>query len=238
MRIQEWQALVGRDRDAGWCALRSALVAASEFICVSAGLSGADAEDIAHDGLARLAADGFAALQDVDPRVALSSWVRGVAQNLARRRLRERRQLLVNRGRGAHACGGGGANRDGWEGLDLGSITSKGAAAIRERLDGMSDRQAAKRLGVSRSTFRDRVARAVRQLRRAHGGTRTLPEGSRRWADMLLHGNPPWLRARDRDCLRFYAQGARRGEIAQRLNATVNAVHSLLGRLKRRSRVI
>ena len=103
----------------------------------------------------------------------------------------------------------------------MSSLTPKQAAALRARLIGQSERAAARNLGVSRATFRDRVRGAVRKLRRANGQIPPLPDMSRRWAKELLDATPKWLKPRDRPCLLRYVDGETRVSIARSLKLEV-----------------
>jgi DNA-directed RNA polymerase specialized sigma24 family protein len=222
-----------RDRDAAWEELRVALVSSCGSACASAGLSAAEAEDIAHDGLARMAETDFATLRAAAPRVFLSSWSRGVARNLVRARLRDAPpSALASDPRQPEPAEEIPAT--GWEALDLVSLTDSQAEAIRARLEGRSERAAAATLGISRATLRDRVHRAVRALRRTHGELPPLPEMSRSWAEGLLDRKPSWLGPRDRKVLRLHAGGATRAQIAKATRLKAEGIRSLLRRLRQR----
>ncbi len=237
MTIEELLALGNRDRDAAWEPLRSALLRGSLWACREAGIDPAEAEDIAQDGLLRAARNDFAALRDAGGRVLLSSWARGMARNLVHEKRRAARGVLrlgdEPPGRPEPQAK---TPADGWETLDLSCLTDKEAAAVRERIDGRSEREAARRLGIGRTSFRERVERAVKRLKRAHGTLPLLPEMSRGWAEELLDRMPRWVRLKDRKCLRLYTEGRPRSEIARELGTTVDGVHGLLGRFKRRFR--
>lgn len=201
--------------------------------CRRVGLNPAEADDIARDGLVRAARNDFAALRNTGPQVLLSLWARGVARNLAHERLRNRRVARLVDEPAARFEFPADAPISGWEAVDFSSLTAKEEAAIRERIGGRSEREAANRLRISRATLRDRVARAVRRLRRAHGTMPPLPDMSRRWAEELIEGRQSPLAPRERKALLLYARGATRASIADELGMTANAVKCLLGRLKR-----
>lgn len=234
MTIEELLALRDHDREAAWESLRASLLRGSRWACRKLGLDAGEADDVAHDSLVRAARDDFAALRGAGAGTPLSSWARGIAQNLVREKLRGDRPLRLPEDLPACPALAAEASADGWDAVDLSSLTGREVLAVRERIDGRSEREAARRLGISRSTFRDRLTRGMRRLQRAHGTLPALPEVSRGWAEEMLERKPSLLRAEERECLRLYAEGCARREIARKLRTTVDGVRGRLRRLKRR----
>lgn len=227
MTVEAFLSLVGGDRDRAWDILLSSLVSA----CVSVGVRPEEAEDVAHEAITRVAEGGFTALRKTRPGVALSAWSRGLVRNLLHERRRDRglRTLAVEPPEPDPVQ----ANRDGWEGLDLTSLSAPQAQAVRARLDGQSERAAAETLGISRAAFRGRIRAAIVQMKRACGNLPPLPEMSRGWAEDLLDQRPTGLNARDRTLLLYYARGLSRAEIGGKTGLSVNGVRCVLRKLKR-----
>jgi DNA-directed RNA polymerase specialized sigma24 family protein len=213
--------------------LRASLLRGSRWACRKLGLDAGEADDVAHDSLVRAARDDFAALRGAGAGTPLSSWARGIAKNLVRERLRDGRPSHLPEDPSERPEPPA-ETADGWDSVDLSSLTDKEGAAIRERIGGRSEREAACRLGISRATFRDRMMRGVRRLQRVHGTLPALPEISRGWAEEMLERKRNLLRAEERECLRLYAEGCARREIARKLRTTVDGVRGRLRRLKRR----
>lgn len=196
MTIQDVLALYDRQMEEAWRELREALVHACSMACLRAEIDPREADDMAQEGIVRTARDGFAALRNLDGKVLLSSWASGVARNLIRERLREKQwhgvvEAVESEG---HPESTTDSAVEGSEALHLAALTDKERAAIRERIEGRPEREAGLRLGISRSTFRDRVRRATKRLMRVHGALPQLPEISRGWAEGLLDAGASWLR--------------------------------------------
>lgn len=231
LRVDELLQLFARDRDAAWEALQAALISSSLHACRVAGVGASEAENLAHDGLERAARCDFAALRNAEGTIPLGAWTNGIARNLVWELLRARRSSGLDE---TTATIQADDHTEGWEAIDMSSLTHKEAIAVREVLEGRSERAAARTLGISRSTLRDRVTRAVRRLQRIAGTLPPLPRMSRHWAENLLDTRPRWLKARERICLLLYAKGGTRRDIARRLGLSTNGVKCLLHALKHR----
>jgi len=228
------QELLAQDADARWGHLRTALSLGALRACRRAGLDPTEAEDIAQEGLVRAARARFAALREAVPSALLSSWTRGMARNLVREKLRTSSPVRFAKEPTAAAEAPGDVPAHGWNDVDLSALTDKEQAALHERIAGRSEREAACRLRISRAAFCERMERAVRRLKRIHGALPRLPDISRGWAKQLLGRKPSWLRSDHQRCLRLYIGGMARGDIARATHRTVDGVHGVLGRLKRR----
>ena len=234
MQVGEFLTVAEREPEDAWPLLRSVLMQASVVACRRAGIDFEEVEDLAHEGLERTSEDGWAALRRADQGAPLRAWAAGVARNLVRelvrRRLRERPVSAEVAGR-SRACR---LHVSGWADVDLGCCTEKQVQALALRRAGKSEREGARRLGISRQAFRERVNRAIRSLSRIHGVLPPLPTITRAWAEELLRAQGRRLRADHRRCLELYAAGAQVQDIAASLERTKKAVRSLLTRLRRR----
>jgi DNA-binding CsgD family transcriptional regulator len=234
MTIGELLATAEGDRTALWQVIRSELLSCAKRLCSRIGWDAAEAEEIAEDGLERVARRDFAPLHAARGQVLLSAWARGVARNVLRERMRIRRPAQLDVERVERLGTETWMPSEGWETLDLSALTPKELLAVRSRISGRSDRESARTLGISRSTFRDRIKRAIRRLKRIHGVIPPLPPMSRAWAWEVLHARPPWLKPRDRRCLVLYAEGGTRGEIGRSVGLSANGVKCVLRALRRR----
>lgn len=233
MRIGEFLALVKRDPETAWRSLRNALRDACIRACRRVGVHPSEAEDLAEEGILRASEGDWAALRRCRSSLSIPVWAGGVARNLVRELARG--QSLERRARKRAERDGG--RRDspsrGWADLDLGCLTREQTEALRLRLEGRSEREGARVVGISREAFRERVARAIRALARAHGTLPPLPPRTRGWAEALLRARGVQLDRQHRRCLELYLEGATAKEIGVSIGRTESAVRSLLKRLRR-----
>jgi RNA polymerase sigma factor (sigma-70 family) len=197
-----------------------------------------EAEDAVQDGLLRAYAHDEASLRRADPRVLFAAWLHGLIRNLAREAVR--RQV---RWRGGGPCEGGGdarrraarkAQREGRaRGLPksaLVALTPKEREAFDLYMDGLSASQIGERLGISRESARERIARAWVALAHAVAGVVPVERSTLR---RLSRADTKALSPRAQRVHALWSAGSSYAVIAQTLGCSVSAARGLLQRLRR-----
>lgn len=237
-RVSTLRRIFQQDPTAAWRTLHSSLFKSCRRVCGPLGLSPHDADDVAHRALIGMLETGPRSLDDANGDVRLDAWTAGVARNHARQLLRERAKaapLVDDLDRRAITPVAPEAMKTpGWVDLDLSPLTEPQREATELRLRGLTEREIAAVLGIRRDSVRDRLKRAVINLRSANrdGGSLELESDKRSWARNALK-NTEKLDSRQIACLRLYLAGETRVAIAAELDTTPAAVASLLYRLRK-----
>ena len=191
-----------------------------------------DAEDSASESLVRIFDDGQSALRRADPDCPLRAWLRGVITNVLRETRRSQRERTHPAVVGAAATTDAPRvkSRPKGGGVDLRSLTPKQRRAFELRARARSWTSIARTLGISRRAARDRVASAVRRLRKS------CRENGEHWAHTCLRSSSP-LRIRmpqeaARFMLRMHAEGASYREIARHVGVSSEAVRHRIRRIR------
>lgn len=170
-RVVDWLQWEASDRDAAWAALHEITAVVMRRVGSKYRLQSADREDVAADVVWLAVDEGCARLRDLDGAVSLPAWLWGVARNLSRGLVRRRRweslsdQDVENFGFDEELASIG-TDRRFDPALFLDALSPAQREVEAALLAGLSEREIARRLSISRNAVRDRVRRGRRRMRR------------------------------------------------------------------------
>lgn len=225
MRVADWLAALESGEEACWRRLSAEVLEA----CRRHGA--ADAEDLAAAFVARQVARRGADLRRARSGTLLAAYANGVARNLVRQEWRDRqRRRLGSSWHNADAVAApetGDADPLPDHRADLDNrMRSRLGASARAALDlhreGVPEREAARRLGISRDAYRERRDRAIDRVRRP----------IRAWALRAAEGLAAAGDELSATVLRLHAERRRHAAVADATGLTYSAVRDRIARVR------